>query len=234
MESDVQREQSAVINSQSDTQNPNMKKALLALAAMVVSSSVFGQGTLIFKTLGVQNAAGTGTYNVPLFANDGNNVINGVSTGNTPPEAGLPGAGGLAGGVTIGLFAPGGLTPFATAVLGTSAAQSPYAVTPASQTVAVPGSGAGTTPTITIRAWQGGNFAQAQAGGLNWGEWTLTTKPLGGDPGGGALPITPPTLTGWGPENGTGYELNATVPEPTTIALGVLGVGALVLARRRK
>jgi len=206
-----------------------MKKALLAVAAMVVSSSVYAQGTLIFKTLGVQNAAGTGTYNVPLFANDGNNG----GVGNIPPEAGLPGAGTLAGGVTIGLFAPGGLTPFATSVLGTTAAQSPYAVTPASQTVAVPGSAPGTTPTITIRAWQGTSFVQAQNGGLNWGEWTLTTKPLGGDPGGGALPITPPTLTGWGAENGSGFELNQ-APEPTTIALGVLGVGALVLARRRK
>jgi len=211
-----------------------MKKALLAVAAMVVSSSVYAQGTLIFKTLGVQNAAGTGTYNVPLFANDGNNLIGSTYVGNTPPEAGLPGAGTLAGGVTIGLFAPNGLTPFATSVLGTTAAQSPYAVTPASQTVAVPGSAPGTTPTITIRAWQGTSFAQAQAGGLNWGEWTVTTKQLGGDPGGGALPITPPTLTGWGAENGTGFELNQTVPEPTTVAFAVLGVGALVLARRRK
>jgi len=207
-----------------------MKKALLAIAAVVVSGSAFAQGTLIFKTLGVQNSAGTGTYNVPLFANDGNN--NGV--GNVPPEAGLPGAGGLAGGVTIGLFAPGGLTPFATSILGTTAAQSPYAVNPASQTVAVPGSAPGTTPTITIRAWQGTSFVQAQSGGLNWGEWTLATKPLGGDPGGGALPITPPTLTGWGAENGSGFELNQNVPEPTTVAFAVLGVGALVLARRRK
>jgi hypothetical protein len=169
-----------------------------------------------------------------LFANDGNNVINGISTGDVPPEAGLAGAGTLAGGATVGLFAPGATTPFATGVLGTSAQTGAFVVTPASQTVAVPGSGPGTTPTITIRAWQGTDFASAQSGGKSWGEWTLTTKPLGGDPGGGALPITPPTLTGWGPENGTGFELNATVPEPTTIALGVLGVGALVLARRRK
>jgi hypothetical protein len=211
-----------------------MKKALIALAAVAVSGSVYAQGTLIFKTLGIQNAAGTGTYNVPLFANDGNNVQNGISVGDVPPDTAAP-AGTLPGGVTVGLFAPGASTPFATGILGTSAATGPFVVTPASQTVAVPGSAPGTTPTITIRAWQGTSFAAAQgANGQSWGQWTLTTKPLGGDPGGGALPITPPTLTGWGPENGTGFELNSTVPEPTTIALSVLGVGALVLARRRK
>jgi hypothetical protein len=198
-----------------------MKKALLAIAAVVTSASVLAaDGTLIFKTLGIQNAAGTGTYNVPLFQNGSTTV----------------GAGSLPGGVTLGLFTAGSTTPFATSVLGTSSAQAPFAVTPASQTVGVTGNNPGTTPTITIRAWEGASFAAAQSTpGQQWGEWTLTTKPLGGDPGGGALPITPPTLTGWGPENGSGFSLNITpTPEPTTIAFGILGIGALALARRRK
>jgi len=210
-----------------------MKKALLAIAAVVVSGSAFAQGTLIFKTLGVQNSAGTGTYNVPLFASNGDNVTAGVSVANensTAPAGTLPGT------VTLGLFVAGSTTPFATGILGTAAATGPYVVTPPSQTVAVPGAAPGTSPTIFIRAWQGsqGFDAAKLTQNSNWREWQYTTKPLGGDPGGGALPITPPTLTGWGAETGTGYELNMTVPEPTTLALGVLGVGALVLARRRK
>jgi hypothetical protein len=205
-----------------------MKKALLALAAIAVSGSALGQGTLIFKNLGVQKADGSGTYNVGIFEN----IHPGGGTGHNPSDS-TNGAGDLAGGVTVGLFTAGSSTPFATGILGTAANTSPFIVTPASQTVAVPGSAAGTTPTITIRAWQGSSFASAQGGAGQWGEWTVTTRPLGGDPGGGALPITPPTLTGWGPETGAGLELNA-VPEPTTIAFGVLGIGALALMRRRK
>jgi hypothetical protein len=209
-----------------------MKKALLALAMVTVSTSVFAQstgGTLNFKTLGIQKADGSGTYNVPIFQSNGDTPT-GIANDN-----GTVGAGSLTGGATLGLFVNGSSTPFFTSILGTTTAQSPYAVNPASGSVTVPGTTPGQQIPLTIRVWQGSSFATAQSTpGQNWREWTFTTKPLGGDPGNGGLVITPPTLTGWGPETGTGYELNVTVPEPSTIALGVLGVGALVLARRRK
>jgi len=209
-----------------------MKKALLAVAMMAVSASVFAQstgGTINFKTLGIQKADGSGTYSVPIYQSNGD-TPNGIANDN-----GTVGAGLLTGGATLGLFIGGSATPFFTSTLGTTAPQSPYAVNPASGSVAVPGTSPGQTPQLTIRVWQGASFAAAQTAiGQNWREWTFTTKPLGGDPGNGGLVITPPTLTGWGPETGAGYELNQTVPEPTTVALGVLGIGALVLARRRK
>jgi hypothetical protein len=223
-----------------------MKKALLAIAAMAVSASVFAQssdGTLVFKSLGVQNAAGTGTYNVPIFASNGDNIQNGVAvgyTGNTTQGNSAVGGGSLPSGVTIGLFLSSNLaSPIATGQLGTAnAGVQPYIITPApAQTISVPGQPPGATPSLTIRAWQtsDGSFAASQArNGGQWGEWVITSKPLGGTPAGGGTPITPPTLTGWGAETGTGFELNQTVPEPTTIALSVLGIGALVLARRRK
>ena len=225
MESHVQREQSAVINSQSDTQNPNMKKALLAIAAVVASVSVMAQsstdGTIIMKNAGVLTTSGT-AYNVPLY-----------QFGSTTQGAGL-----LPGGVTVGLFTQSGQTPLATGLLGTAANNAAFIFTPLQQTVTVTGSAPGSTPQLTIRAWQTSfgsglaGFNAAKNGGGQWGEWTFTTQPLGGTPPGGGLPITSPTFTGWGDPAGTGYSLN--VPEPTTIALGVLGVGALVLARRRK
>jgi hypothetical protein len=193
-----------------------MKKALLTiLTAISVAAQSSSDGTIVFKNIGVGNAAGTGTYNVPLFNSQG------VGAGNT---------------VTVGLFLSSNLnTPLATGVLGTTAAQSPYIVTPAaSQTVFVSGQLPGSTPSLTIRAWttSAGSFdAALTTPGAQWGEWVITSKPLGGVPPGGGTPITPPSLTGWGSETGTGFVLS---PEPSTIALTVLGVGAFALARRRK
>jgi hypothetical protein len=54
-----------------------MKKALLTiLAAVTAAAQSSTDGTIVFKNIGIQNAAGTGTYNVPLFASN-NFPING-------------------------------------------------------------------------------------------------------------------------------------------------------------
>ena len=147
-----------------------MKKALLVLATVMASASVFAQstgGTLNFKVLGIQKADGLGgTYNVPVYQSNGDNVINGVAVAN---DNSTVGAGSLAGGVTLGLFTAGSSTPFFTSVYGASGTTTPYAVNPASQTVTVPGSTPGQTPTLTIRVWQGASFAAAQTTpGANW------------------------------------------------------------------
>jgi len=205
-----------------------MKKALMVLAAVAMGASAFAQGTIVFGNRNIPTASGTGggngngTYNVPIWEF---NPAPGTQTGN--------GAGDLPGGVTVGLFTAGGAQQIGTSLLRTDANSQFFAT--AAQTLTVPGADAGTTPTLTVRAWQGSSFAAASApnSGLQYGEWTFTTaKPLGGTPAGGGLPITPPGMTGWGPEDGTGLELVG-VPEPTTIALGVLGVGALFLRRRK-
>ena len=201
-----------------------MKKALMVLAAVAMGATAFAQGTtdgtIVFANRNIQISAGgttgggngNGTYNVPIWTVSGS------------PD----GAGDLAGGVTVGLFNAAGALLGST-LLRTDASSQFFAT--GSQTLTVTGSVPGSTPNVTVRAWQGaGGFAAAQAGAGQWGEWTFTTKPLGGTPPSGGLPITPPGMTGWGPETGAGVTLT---PEPSTIALGVLGIGALLLRRRK-
>jgi len=205
-----------------------MKKALLAIALAMISASVCAQGTtdgkIIFQTINISvspgatsgGGNGNGTYNVPLYQ---------AGTVNTP--AGL-----LTGGVTVGLFLSSNLnTPLVVGQLGTATGTAPYVFTPSfSQNVTVTGHAPGELVNFTVRAWQGSSFASAQGGAGQWGEWAFTSTQLGGTPPSGS-PIQTPTMTGWGPTDNSGFHL---VPEPATVALGVLGIGALALARRRK
>ena len=92
--------------------------------------------------------------------------------------------------------------------------------------VTLPGNPGGTTVTLRVRAWDTalGSFANAtSANGLR-GESLDFTQALGGDPGGGGTP-TPPTFL-----QAPGFIL---VPEPSTIAFGVIGGLALLLRRRK-
>jgi hypothetical protein len=205
-----------------------MKRSLFTISALALSTSILAQGTtggtLLFRRAQIQNAAGTANYDVPHFQNNGDFVLD-----NSTERAGT-----LPGGVWIGLFTPGSTEPFFTSMLGTSGTAASFAVNPATATVTVPGSTPGQQVPLTIRTWSDRSFAAAQwTVGGNWREWNFTTRPLGGDTGTGT-PTTPPTLTGWGPENGAGYELIKSFPEPSTVALGALGITALAFARRRK
>ena len=199
-----------------------MKKALLALAAVAMAASAFAQGTIDFMNRNIPGANGAASYNIPLWANGSTTV----------------GAGTLAGGVTVGLFEAGATVPLVTSLLRTDTPANAAFFATSSQT-ATTTQAVGSTPQLFIRAWTtaSGGFAAARTTpGAQWGEWSFTSQPLGGTPAGGGLPVPTPGVTGWGPgtDNG-GFSLQLTpVPEPTTVALGVLGVGALVLARRRK
>lgn len=192
-----------------------MKKALFVLATAAMASSVFADATLKFASRSIDKADGSGQYDVPIWQAAPNS-----STG----------AGTLAGGVTVGLFFNG--TQIASTLLRSGT--SPQFFATSSQTATVPGVSPGVAQSLTIREWQGASFAAAQStGGQQWGEQTFTSKPLGGTDSGGNI-FLPPTLTGWGPETGAGIILNVTpLPEPGTIALGAIGIGALLLRRRK-
>jgi hypothetical protein len=189
-----------------------MKKALFVLAVVAMGTAAFAQGTINFQNRNIPKAAGDGTtYNVPLF-------IFGSST---------VGAGTLPGGTKAALYksdGAGGLTQLAITSLRTDTpANAAFFQTPVTDIDT--GLPAGSTATFTIRAWDGASFKA----GTQFGEWTFTSKPLGGA---GSPPSTPPGPTGWGSETGSGFQLEL-VPEPSTIALGALGIGALLLRRRK-
>jgi hypothetical protein len=202
-----------------------MKKALLVLAAVAMAASALAQGTIDFMNRNIPGANGGASYNVPLW-------VNGTQNGAVTPV----GAGTL--GVTVGLFEAGGTVPLVTSLLRSDTPANAAFFATATQTART-SQDAGTTPQLFVRAWttSSGGFAAARTTpGAQWGEWSFTSQPLGGTPASGGLPVPTPGMTGWGPGtiNG-GFALELTpVPEPATVALGVLGVGALLLARRRK
>lgn len=95
--------------------------------------------------------------------------------------------------------------------------------------VAVPGQLPGTSAWIQMRAWEGaaGSSYESTLGSGKTGiSNNILVNNLGGTPAGG-LPLTDPNLTGL-----TGFSI-AVVPEPSTIALGLLGAAGLFLRRRK-
>ena len=91
--------------------------------------------------------------------------------------------------------------------------------------ITVPGFGVGSSSAIyVVRAWETGKtFATSTTYG---GHAPFTAGALGG-PQPPNPPATPPDL-------GTGFTGFTMVPEPSTYALGVAGLGALAMMRRRK
>ena len=93
---------------------------------------------------------------------------------------------------------------------------------PSGLVVTVPGVAAGTTGTrVVVRAWQGASYdTAAEKGQSN----EIVLGALGGIPASGP-PITPPDLNG--------LQTFALIPEPSTLALGLLGATALLFRRRK-
>lgn len=94
-------------------------------------------------------------------------------------------------------------------------------------TVAIPGVASGVVASfLQVRAWDatgGATYDAAVSSGKHFGSSAIFASdgPLGG---GGSPPATPAGL-----KNFKGFSL---IPEPSTIALGVLGAAALLLRRR--
>jgi MYXO-CTERM domain-containing protein len=222
-----------------------MKKALLTLAAVVAMGvSAFGQGTITFYNNGIArpfttDAAGTRTYTYDPNVNGtqlpasgsgqtikGNPLISADATtyraGIFLPNGGSPGTAGAGAAYTAGLFLTSDLnTPLATTPFR---GNNTFEVFANNVPVTITGQGTGATPNFTIRAWETGKtFATSTVRG----EASFTSQPLGG-PVAGNPDASPASLLGF-----NGFTMY-TVPEPSTFALGALGLGALALIRRRK
>jgi hypothetical protein len=181
-----------------------MKKLLVTLAAVLVSVSTFAQGTIKF------NNRLTGQVDAPVRM----------------PDA-TTGAGSQAGAMAQLYYIPAtgpavALTP-ATTFRTTSAAAMFYVNEPLTGVI-VPGVPAGSTANIQLRAWVGGTSYETATQFI--GESNIIPVSLGGVPAQGA-PIPDAVLTGL-----QGFNLRV-VPEPSTIALGVLGAAALLYRRRK-
>jgi len=177
-----------------------MKKLLVTLAAVLVSASAFGQGTINFTTRIV------GTLDAPVFKADG-----------------TTGAGaGTAASAQLFLFSGGVYTALdpATTFRATPAGAAQNYVIPPAGAVIVPNIAGGSQATVVLRAWEGAAYDTA----LTKGQSAPITITLGG---GGSPPAVPANLVGL-----QGFSMT-TIPEPSTMALGLLGAAALLYRRRK-
>lgn len=95
-------------------------------------------------------------------------------------------------------------------------------IQPPDNDAVIPGVGVNGSVSVEVRAWETGKtFATSTKTGSSG---AFTVGPLGG-PNPPNLPVTSPNL-----DNMPAFTIT---PEPSTIALGALGVGALLLRRRK-
>jgi hypothetical protein len=222
-----------------------MKKVLLFTASLVVAVSAFAQGTVQFNNAVAAAQLQFRVYDFdpanPLLAKHGNTSAQLPAGSQTYGGALLAGTGftvelwGVAGGgAAVDTLQRLAGTTFRT---GSAAGVFNTAALPgATSLVPVPNAPQG-TPTATVgtfqvRAWNnlGGTVTSWAAVLGNPGvarglSEVITSAPLGGT---GQPAATDPVLAGM-----TSFNI-APIPEPSAIALGVLGLGTLMFLRRRK
>jgi len=183
-----------------------MKKLLIALAVALVTAASYGQGTTGAVVLGNLG----GGVNAPVMLGD---------TGHGPgPDYSAQLF--LQSGTTLTPLTPP--TTFRPAGVGAQAIADRYLVTVPIDVI--PGTTPGGSASFVLRAWKTslGTFDAAKASGANFGESApVTVASLGG----GTLPQA--NLVGL-----AGFTV-LTTPEPSILALGVLGASALLLRRRK-
>jgi hypothetical protein len=182
-----------------------MKKLLAtACVAAVMAIQSFGQGTILGSNAGA-------TFSSPVFDIDG-----------TTPLSGATFLAQVYGGADAG-----SLTALGAPVAFLTGASEGYFF---SGTLTVPGVVGGGVATIVVRAWNaagGATYEQASATiGARAGEsniFTVTTGNPAGSP-----PTSPAALAGM-----ESFNLVTVVPEPSIIALGLVGCGLFMLRRKK-
>jgi hypothetical protein len=207
-----------------------MKKTLITAALLCVAAGAFAQGTINFG-----NNFGATVFRAAIYGPelaDPTRELHGQTSGTLSFPVGPT--------VYTGLRLDGArytmeLVVYNAAGAAFSASTAPFLTggsagfIASKLTLAMPtGFLAGTRPSFEIRAWDtqtGSTYAAAAIKGTT-GVFSPNI-PLGGVDVDGNL-VLPSNLTGW-----TSFNIHG-VPEPSTIALGVLGLGSLLLFRRRQ
>lgn len=188
-----------------------MKKALLILAAAVLMPQVsFGQATITFKTAFGGNPADQFVTQVDGTTKLDRNFFGQLWVGAT-------------GGTLSAVGTPVRFTTFG----GSEQVAAAGAIDAGA--VQVTTSGNSFTADVQLYAWDAAHatYADAVTAGAQRGISAKMTGALGGAAASGP-PVTAPDLPSLG---FVGFSL---VPEPGTITLGLLGLGGLVAARRRR
>lgn len=187
-----------------------MKKLLIAVALIAATGvQLFGQGTIDFRN---RVTAATPPLNAPVYMRDGTTLL-----GDANYVAQL-----YYSATQTGSYTPvtAAAAPFRTG------AGAGYWNPGTDSTRLLTGITAGNTVWLEVRVWNstlGATYDAARAAGSLWGESNPFSVVSGG---GGVPPAVPAVMAGL-----TSFNL---VPEPTTIALGVLGLAGLLVIRRRK
>jgi len=204
-----------------------MKKLLVITAALAAVVQSYGQGQFAFTTTGGTGVIWVGAVATGTKAGTGYSVdyafYNGTTADpNVMTEAQVNKA--LSG--TTGTFT-GGTQTFGD---GTGPAGT-VTTTVTAGGVTLPSIAPGTSVSIQVRAWQtsgGATWALAQANGANSGASSIFSVSLS-DPVSKATPDLPTAIK----NTMAPFAIVASVPEPSTIALGVIGAAALLFRRRK-
>jgi hypothetical protein len=190
-----------------------MKKQLLVIAFVAMATvASYAQGTVAFgNSVGTAikiEGAGTAIHNMTAAEQTQYNIVIGLYYG-------------AAGSQTLTLVGPG------TGVIGTTAGvMSSLLGNNVLGLYSIPGTSAdgGSVVSLQVRAWNGVTGAQ----------YIVNSRPIDVTTG----PAAGPAQVIWQGATGTNpnrfIPLIVTVPEPSVIALGVLGLGSLLLFRRRQ
>lgn len=219
-----------------------MKKLVLTLSLLAGATAVYAQGTINWTDY-VPATKTTGGFGITVFetptAASVNNLGNTVN--DLPAGTASYGTDALAGaGAEVGLYVDTSAaavaadvlsgSPLATApfLTGASAGAWSFAASLVATSSALP---TGSAVFVELAAWTGGAssyaVAHSTAGDLSGYSVVSSQLSLGGP---GSPPATPPTLVGSGI---TDFTIGS-VPEPSTIALGVMGASAFLMRLRRK
>jgi len=190
-----------------------MKKILFIAAGLAMCVSAFAQGTINV------NNRNPGTVDWKVAGSDGVTLLNGTGYS---AELWI--------GASAGSLAPATVNGTGAAVITTFRSGAAAGYFTSLNDVAVSGFAAGSSVSIQIRAWNNnGGSITTWASATEKGQSTIATVTLGGA---GSPPSVAPSLFAIG---GSAGAINFSLaPEPSTIALGVLGMAGLVFIRRRK